>query len=362
MSNFREFQEKWEEDNLSYLAKKSKEARRWKPELSDIYRTQYQRDVGRILFSDAFRRLRMKTQVFIANSSDQHNRTRLTHSLEVAHISKSIAKPLMLNTDLVEAIALGHDLGHTPFGHAGEFALRRCLEGKGTFHHNVQSVWILRKTLCSRKDINGKFIPGYNLTHDVVEGIWKHTDYENTVGEIDGLIYYKPDEPSSLEGQVVDVADGIAYIMHDIADGERQKLISFCEVEEVWKKYTDISFTRNGWGHHLIYDVIVNSHKLDTITFSDNVAILYEQLKRLVNERIINSPFVRQKDEEGKEKIITIYEYCIRNPEYISRKHSKMNVYNIKKYGLERVVVDFIQWLGDSNADNLYQKIISNRR
>lgn len=361
MSNFRKVQEKWERDSLNPLAKKSEDAKRWKTELSDSYRTEYQRDVGRILFSDAFRRLRMKTQVFVANNSNQHNRTRLTHSLEVAHIAKSIAKPLFLNNDLVEAIALGHDLGHTPFGHAGEFALRKCLEGKGSFHHNVQSVWILRKALCYRKDINGKLIPGYNLTHDVAEGIWKHTDYKNTVGEIEGLIHYKPDEPSSLEGQVVDVADGIAYLMHDIEDGARQRLIRFCEVEEVWKKYMDIPFSRNGWGHHLICDVISNSNEQDEIKFSDDMAILYEQLKKLVDKRIINSTFVQKKDEEGKEKITTIYEYCSSNPDYIGRKYSKRNNYYIKKYGIERVIVDFIQWLGDSNADNLYQNIVNSK-
>lgn len=116
---FREKQERSELLNLSLYAKKSIDARRWKEEDPDPYRTDYQRDIGRILFSDAFRRLRMKTQVFLASGSDQHNRTRLTHTLEVALISKLIAKPLELNLDLTEAIALGHDLGHTPYGLLG---------------------------------------------------------------------------------------------------------------------------------------------------------------------------------------------------------------------------------------------------
>jgi len=361
MTNFREQQEKWEEQNLFHLAKKSSKARRWKEELQDQYRTEYQRDIGRILYSDAFRRLRMKTQVFPASGSDQHNRTRLTHSLEVAQIAKSIARPLKLNLDLSEAIALGHDLGHTPFGHAGEDALKKCLKDKSTFNHNVQSVWILRSTLSNRRDINYSLIPGYNLTHDVVEGVWKHTDYEETVNEIDSLKYYNPKEPSSLEGQTVDKADGIAYLKHDIDDGIRNRLLDLREFEEICNNNCDIKFDYYTWNNNLIHDVIIHSKEKDKIDFSPDMKKLYKEIKNLVFEKIIKSDFVKQKDHEGIEKITTIYNYIIKNPEYLTKKFPSRNQYTIEKYGLERAVIDYIQWLGDENASTVYESIINGK-
>lgn len=355
MGIFREQQEQWEQKNLFKLAKKSRMAKRWKEEKPDPYRTEFQKDVGRILYSNPFRRLRMKTQVFSASGIDQHNRTRLTHSLEVAMIARSIARPLMLNEDLVEAIALGHDLGHTPYGHAGEKALNKCLEGISTFHHNVQSVWILRTTLCNRKDENGKKFQGFNLTHNVVEGIWKHTDFKDTTNELEYLKHYYPDNPSSLEGQTVDIADGIAYLKHDVEDGKRNKLLTDSELEELWKNNTDIKFEH--WNHHLIYDVIGYSRNENKIDFSPKVKELYRKIKELVFEKVINSKAVKQRDEEGIQKILAIYNYCYEKPDYVIKKHPSRNKYLHKKHGIERVIVDFIQWLGDENANMIYENI-----
>lgn len=138
--NYKEQQEFLESKLLSHRAKKSADAIRWVEDSEDIFRTEYQRDIGRILYSDAFRRLSHKTQVFLSREMDQHSRTRLTYTLEVSQIAKSISRPLDLNIDLTEAIALGHDLGHTPFGHAGEFILNEKLKNVGkSFNHNVQS-------------------------------------------------------------------------------------------------------------------------------------------------------------------------------------------------------------------------------
>ena len=361
MTIYREQQEDWEENFLHPNAKKSRYAKRWKIETPDTYRTEYQRDVGRILYSNPFRRLRMKTQIFKASGLEQHNRTRLTHSLEVSQIAKSISRPLQLNLDLTEAIALGHDLGHTPYGHAGEDALKKCLKNM-TFHHNVQSVWILRTTLCNRLDyVTGKAYPGFNLTHDVVEGILKHTDYLETNNELDQIDRYAPGKPASLEGQVVDIADGIAYLKHDIDDGIRNGLITKDEFNALWNSLTDIPFDHN-WVDHLIYDVISNSKNssCNSISFSPDFLKLYKKIKNYIFKNIISSPMVNATDQEGSEKIFNIFEYCINNPEFILRKNRKVNQYKLDKFGVERMVVDYIQWLGDENADLAYKNIRNN--
>src|SRR6056297_2256502 len=170
-------------------------------------RTCYQRDRDRIIHSKAFRRLKHKTQVFIAPEGD-HYRTRLTHTLEVSQIARTIARSLRLNEDLTEAIALGHDLGHTPFGHAGEAAINEVYSGE--FSHNKQSLRVVDLLEKRKKDI-----PGLNLTMEVKDGILNHTG---------------DDEPSTLEGQIVRIADRIAYINHDIDDALRAELIGFDEL------------------------------------------------------------------------------------------------------------------------------------
>lgn len=236
-----------------------------------------------------------------------------------------------------------------------------CLNGKGTFNHNAQSVWILRQTLQMRHDKYGKIFPGYNLTYDVVEGIWKHTDYKHTIKEFDGLQHYNPEKTVSLEGQVVDIADGIAYLAHDIEDSIRNNLISVNEVKEVWIENTDVDFRPNTWRHHLIHDVITFSEGKEYINFSSYTQHLYTQLKSLVKNRVINSERVKKTDAEGKEKISVIYDYYIRNPEQLINKWTNRNRYINKKYGIERTIIDYIQWLGDENANEEYNKICYGR-
>ena len=179
------------------------------PEKEDLLRTAYQRDRGRIIHSTAFRRLEYKTQVFVNHEGDYY-RTRLTHTLEVAQIATSIARTLKLNEDLVEAIALAHDLGHTPFGHSGEEALRELMKGHGGFEHNRQGLRVVDVLECRYPDF-----PGLNLTWETREGIIKHsTPFDR--GQLKGFSRYKF---PSLEAQIVDVADEIAYNNHDLDDG-----------------------------------------------------------------------------------------------------------------------------------------------
>ncbi|MBR4073140.1 MAG: dNTP triphosphohydrolase, partial [Clostridia bacterium] len=199
--NIRQNSEAFEEQFLSSFAMLSRNSRgRKKPEKECELRTVYQRDRDRIIHSKAFRRLKHKTQVFLAPESD-HYRTRLTHTLEVSQIARTVARAMRLNEDLTEAIALGHDLGHTPFGHAGERALNELFSG--TFTHYEQSVRV-----CEKLEKGGK---GLNLTLEVLDGILHHT---------------KDEWASTLEGKIVRVCDRIAYINHDIDDAVRGGIIS----------------------------------------------------------------------------------------------------------------------------------------
>ena len=194
-------------------------------------RTPHQRDRDRIIHASAFRRLKHKTQVFVAHEGD-HYRTRLTHSLEVAQVARSIARALRLNEDLTEAIALAHDLGHPPFGHAGERALDECMAGRGGFDHNVQS---LRVVL----ELERRYVAcdGLNLTWETLEGLAKHngaTDAPHAVvASLSWPTSLRPDRQASLEAQVAAIADDIAYNAHDIDDGLRAGLFSFSELRNI---------------------------------------------------------------------------------------------------------------------------------
>ncbi len=198
----------------------SSAGRRW-PEDPDRFRTAYQRDRDRIIHSSAFRRLQYKTQVFINHEGD-HYRTRLTHTLEVAQIARTIARTLRLNEDLTEAVALAHDLGHTPFGHAGEEVLDRLMRDHGGFEHNIQSFRIVDELERAYPDF-----PGLNLTRESRHGIFAHSSRTGFVPEdLRGL------GPPPLEAQVADIADEIAYSAHDMEDGLSSGLIGVPDLEE----------------------------------------------------------------------------------------------------------------------------------
>ncbi len=356
MKSFKEQQEQWEVENLNIYAKRSCKAKRWKYEEPDLYRTDYQRDVARILYSDAFRRLRMKTQVFPASGLDQHNRTRLTHSIEVAQIAKSIARPLRLNVDLVEAISLGHDLGHTPFGHAGERALSKCLSGKNTFKHNAQSIWILQKTNAGYTNEDGSVRPGFNLTYDVLDGILKHTKICNP-NEFKGLEKLNPGQPSSLEGQTVELSDEIAYLKHDLDDALKNNLISEGDIKDIWNKNSDIPFDKSKLCHHFIYDAIQFSDKKEYVKNSAAMKHLFDQLESLLLYKVFRSERISKADSLAEEIITKIYSYYDINFDKLLAKTKKLNKYIFETYGKERTITDYIQWLGDETARAEYKKI-----
>ena len=208
--------EQLEAQRLAPYAQRSGTSRgRAYPEEEHPYRTAFQRDRDRVLHTTAFRRLEYKTQVFVNHEGD-HYRTRLTHTLEVAQIARTVARALRVNEDLVEAIAMAHDLGHTPFGHAGEAALRDMMADKGGFDHNTHGLRIVEKLEKRYPDF-----PGLNLTWEVREGIIKHdTDYDAPEA-----VEYEPECRATLEGQIINLADEVAYNAHDLDDGLRSGLI-----------------------------------------------------------------------------------------------------------------------------------------
>jgi len=198
------------------------------PETEHAYRTAFQRDRDRILHTTAFRRLEYKTQVFV-NYEGDHYRTRLTHTLEVAQIARTMARAMRLNEDLVETIAMAHDLGHTPFGHAGEIALHEVMAGKGGFNHNTHGLRIVEKLEKRYPDF-----PGLNLTWEVREGIIKHaTDYDSSEAD-----QFEPERRATLEGQIINLADEVAYNTHDLDDGLRSGLLQPRQLQGVtlWKE------------------------------------------------------------------------------------------------------------------------------
>lgn len=217
----------WESQLAPYAAKSSQSRGRRYPETSAAMRTEFQRDRDRIIHSTAFRRLEYKTQVFVNHEGDLF-RTRLTHSIEVAQIARSIARNLQLNEDLVEAISLAHDLGHTPFGHAGQDALNACMKDHGGFEHNLQSLRVVDK-LEERYGAH----EGLNLTFETREGILKHCSLANArqLEEV-GLRFLENKRPS-LEAQLANLADEIAYNNHDVDDGLRSGLLTESQLDDI---------------------------------------------------------------------------------------------------------------------------------
>jgi len=224
--------EEFEAQHLALYAVKSRDSRgRVHAEPEHPYRTAFQRDRDRIIHTTAFRRLEYKTQVFVNYEGDYY-RTRLTHSIETSQIGRTMARALGLNEDLTEAISLAHDLGHTPFGHSGEVALNEVMQAYGGFNHNYQSVRIVE-----RLEQRYPQFPGLNLTWEVREGIVKHT----TEYDVSDAVEYEPDRHATLEGQLVNAADEIAYSTHDLDDGLRSEMIQPADLHDVriWREVLD---------------------------------------------------------------------------------------------------------------------------
>ena len=286
----------------------------------------FQRDRDRILHSKSFRRLKDKTQVFLTPEGD-HYRTRLTHTLEVSQNARTIAKALQLNEDLVEAIALGHDLGHTPFGHAGERALNRvCPYG---FSHNEQSV----RTV----DLIEKNGLGINLTYEVKDGILNH--------QTSGM-------PCTLEGKVVRLSDKIAYIHHDMDDAIRGGIL---KEEDVPKEIGEvIGYNSAEWIDHFIHDIVSNSYEKNCIVMSEPVAEAMARLRRFMFEHVYTNP--KAKSEEGKAVMLveTLFGYFCKHKDRLS---GEMLMLLERGEPLERVVCDHISAMTDRYAIAKFEEI-----
>ncbi len=291
---------------LSPFACKSQASRgRDRPERDCFYRTCFQRDRDRILHSEAFRRLKHKTQVFLAPRND-HFRTRLTHTLEVAQIARTIARGLRLNEDLTEAIAFGHDLGHTPFGHAGEQVLGE-LSPEG-FHHAVHSVRVVRHL-----EKNGA---GLNLTAEVVDGILKHS--KGRSGPL--LLSGAAEAPLTLEAQVVRLADLVAYINHDIDDAVRAGLISLSDLPA--GPVTLLGERNSQRIHGMVKDIILESWGKPAIALSKPVADAAEELRAFLYEKVYTRHEIEDEIEKSRVLLRQMAQYFMSKPErLLTRLH-----------------------------------------
>ena len=335
MSNIREMLERIEFETLAPRAAKSAETRgRDRDEPEDDLRPSYQRDRDRIIHCKSFRRLKHKTQVFLAPEGD-HYRTRLTHVLEVTQIGRTIAKSLRLNEVLTEAIGLGHDLGHSAFGHAGEAALNKLV--KGGFDHYRQSVRVVEKL-----ENDGR---GLNLTVEVRDGILKHSK-----GEKGELLRTRPKSRAlTLEGDIIRISDIIAYVNHDIDDGIRAGIISENEIPKEIR--STLGATGSKRIDRMVRDVISATLACDyeAITMSKEILQSLEELRRFMFENMYLTPTVRGEFVKAQKILTALFEHVVANPsEFLDLKSEEP---------VERLALDFIAGMTDRYAMNLYARL-----
>ena len=365
---------------LAPYAQKSGESRgRNFAEPRHAYRTEFQRDRARIIHARAFRRLEYKTQVFL-NGTGDHLRTRLTHTIEVASISRTIARALSLNEDLAEAIALAHDLGHSPFGHSGEETLAECMAGHGGFEHNDQSLRVV--DLLETPYPN---FPGLNLTFEVREGLQKHQ------------AFYDPPEPSgeqyrcpSLEAQIANLADEITYYSHDLDDAVDFAILSSDQLEEVavWQRshaavsarYPD---AREPALHKLIIAHIIDVQVRDVITssaaaieragvrsadevrraerplicYSDELLAANGELRRFLYKNVYYHPRVAEVNRRACEMLRAIFAAYVRTPELLGDGAAR----RVEAEGLQRTVCDYIAGMTDRYLMEEHARLIADR-
>ena len=353
-------------------------------ESTSIYRTPFQRDRDRIIHSASFRRLKHKTQVFV-NTEGDHYRTRITHSIEVAQIARTIAKYLNLNDDLAETLSLAHDLGHTPFGHAGEDALNECMNKHGGFDHNLQTIRIVM--FLENKYLKFK---GLNLTIETLDGLLKHNgvieDY-SYIQKIIGLKNFKNKinfkRSPSLESQISAISDDIAYNNHDIQDGLRAKLFKLNDLiqidffKEIYKLHRKKIKSINN--DILIYQIIRDSINLmvkdlikntmknlkikkvksiydiysckdKLVCFSNKFIKIEEEIKYFLRTRMYDNKNVLVKNNKGKKIIKKLFDRINNNPKkYLNKDQLKLDKH--------RAIADFISGMTDRYAISLYNKI-----
>lgn len=326
--NIREEQEKREHLIFSPYASFSDESRgRDRDEEPCPMRTIYQRDRDRIIHCKTFRRLKHKTQVFLAPEGD-HYRTRLTHTLEVAQIARSIARALNLNEDLTEAIALGHDLGHTPFGHAGERTLNSlCPMGFAHYKQSIRVVEFLEK--------DGQ---GLNLTWEVRDGILNHRTSGN---------------PSTLEGKAVRLSDKIAYINHDIDDGIRAGILKESDIP---LEYTDVlgNSTKERL-NTMISDIIMNSIGKNNLVMSEPVHKAMTDLRKFMFESLYLNPTAKSEEAKADKLITELYRYYVANTDKLPDTYKRFITEFDERP--EQVVCDYIAGMSDQYSISKFQEI-----
>lgn len=292
---------------------------------SEDVRTAYQRDTDKIVHSKAFRRLMHKTQVFLRPEGD-HYRTRMTHTLEVARIARTIAKALKLNEDLAEAAAMGHDLGHTPFGHAGEVALSEAMGQP--FCHNEQSLRVV--------DVLENGGEGLNLTYEVRMGILGHT----------GSFV-----PETMEGQIVRWADRMAYVNHDIDDAIRAGILSTEDIPRAVLKA--LGMTHSARINTLVCDMITTSRESGKIALSPKVEQALDQLREFMFARVYRNPVAKAEEAKAREMLKRLYDYYYNHPEALPEDFQPQ----MSMEGMERTVCDYIAGMTDNYAVDKYTEL-----
>ena len=369
----------------SRLSVSTKSKGRLFAEKKSLLRSPYQRDRDRIIHSTAFRRLKHKTQVFV-NTTGDHYRTRITHSLEVSQIARTLAKYFGLNEDLCETLSLAHDLGHTPFGHAGEIALNDCMELFGGFDHNIQTVRVV--TLLENKYYNFR---GLNLSIETLDGLIKHNGPVKDLNKFNNILgknFFKNNidfnKHSSLEAQIAAISDDVAYNSHDLEDGLNANLFNINDLKEipmlseVIKKHVK---KRNNNKKELIIrqivreiinimvkDIIINTKKnlklnkiistndvynsnIKIVSFSKNMSIFDKSIKKFLKKNMYYSKSVLKKTNKGKKIIKLLFKKIRQNPKKYIKKE------NFNNPSIERNVCDFIAGMTDRFAINIFNKI-----
>lgn len=370
--------EKRETDILAPYAMHSKDTKgRAYPEEEPKYRSRYQRDRDRIIHSTAFRRLEYKTQVFVNHEGDYY-RTRLTHTMEVSQIARSIARTMRLNEDLVEAIALSHDIGHPPFGHAGEESLGMLMKDNGGFDHNLQGLRVVEELEERYPEFSG-----LNLTWEVREGINKHTTMFDKARK---LKEFNPDFSPTMETQVVDVADEIAYDNHDIDDGLTSGLLEEKSLHELklWRdaelfvqkkgadlpdkirKYQiirrlidtqieDLLFTseKNIKSNNIKDMTDIRKHKKRLVEFSKDLQKKRKELRIFLMANLYKNFKVMRMSDKARRFITGLFKVYLEKPEQLPPSDQK----KIKRIGRYRVVCDYIAGMTDRYALDEYKKL-----
>ena len=357
------------------------------PEASPTYRSEFQRDRDRIIHSTGFRRLEYKTQVFVNHEGDLY-RTRLTHSLEVAQIARSIARTLNLDEDLTEAISLAHDIGHTPFGHAGQDALNACMKDYGGFEHNVQSLRIIDVLEKNYADFNG-----LNLCFETREGVLKHCSLKNAanLGEVGERFINK--KQSSLEAQLTNIADQVAYNNHDIDDGLRSGLLNIEQMREV--RLFSTQYDKVMWkhpdlkGNRRIHETIrrmigeqvvdlvetsqeniakvnpqsiedVRNHSEQLISFSNEMRTHNQELKKFLRENLYFHHKVYRMTRKAHQVIESLFDIFMNDLRLLPPGHLKIAREALLEEGLAgqaRVIADYVAGMTDRYATKEYSRL-----